>query len=53
MAADVQEVNDMAVAYNNSMYSLDVPELDIDLSECEDCDFDCWNHGFCKYDKTD
>lgn len=21
---------------------------DIDLSECDDCTFDCWNAGHCK-----
>ena len=43
----------MATAYNNSMYTLDIPELDIDISQCESCDFDCWSHGHCKYDKAD
>lgn len=50
MAADVQEVNDMAVPYNNSMYSLDVPDLEVDTSLCEDCPYRfgvCWREGYC------
>jgi len=23
-------------------------DSDIDLSECDDCTFDCWNTGHCK-----
>lgn len=26
---------------------------EIDLSECDGCDFDCWTHEYCKYDKND
>ena len=26
---------------------------EIDLSKCDDCDFDCWTHQYCKHDKKD
>ena len=26
---------------------------EIDLSKCDGCDFDCWTHEYCKYDKKD
>ena len=40
----------MAVAYNNSMYTLDVPDLEEDTSLCEDCPYRfgvCWKQGYC------
>ena len=26
---------------------------EIDLSKCDDCDFDCWTYQYCKYNKKD
>lgn len=40
----------MAVAYNNSMYTLDGPDLEEDNSLCDECPYAhgaCWKLGYC------
>ena len=40
----------MSCSYNNSMYTLDIPDLDVDTSLCNDCPYAdgiCWKAGYC------
>ncbi|MBQ6629881.1 MAG: hypothetical protein IJH65_13830 [Methanobrevibacter sp.] len=42
----------MAVAYNNSMYTLDIPDCDWNYSKCKGCPYAedslCWKLGCIK-----
>lgn len=40
----------MSCSYNNSMYTLDIPDEDVDTSLCETCPYAdgiCWKAGYC------
>ena len=51
MAADVQEVSNLAMYDSRNPYPSWFDE--IDFSDCEDCDFECWIHDFCIKEQKD